>query len=43
VLHRLQRSEDAFQSLVTLSRETPQGLPLAAPLLLGGGRQQPHH
>ncbi|MDH1701230.1 lipopolysaccharide assembly protein LapB [Comamonas terrigena] len=34
VLHRLQRSDDAFQSLVTLSRETPQGLPLAAPLLL---------
>ena len=34
VLHRLNRSEDAYQALLTLSRETPQGLPLAAPLLL---------
>lgn len=34
VLHRLQRSGEAFQTLQLLAQFTPQGLPLAAPLLL---------
>lgn len=34
VLHRLNRPQDAYQALTLLAQETPQGLPLAAPLLL---------
>lgn len=34
ILFRLDRAEDAYQTLLHLAAETPQGLPLAAPLLL---------
>lgn len=34
VLFRMNRPEDAYQALLHLAQETPQGLPLAAPLLL---------
>ena len=34
VLHRLQRTHEAYRTLVTLAQEAPQGFPLAAPLFL---------
>jgi lipopolysaccharide biosynthesis regulator YciM len=34
ILYRLDRAEDAYQTLLHLATETPQGLPLAVPLLL---------
>ena len=44
VLFRLDKADQAFEALLNLSIETPQGLPLAAPLLLevaqASGRSQ---